>query len=78
MIRTKRPALPQKLKGDLIMSESNRFEVIQSEGNSLTSSTRQILLDTATGVQYLFVRSGYAGGLCPLLDKDGKPLSWDV
>ena len=56
--------------------EDKRFEVIQSEGNGLTAPTRQVILDTATGVQYLFVQSGYAGGLCPLLDKDGKPLSW--
>ncbi|MCI8697860.1 MAG: hypothetical protein HFF29_01950 [Oscillospiraceae bacterium] len=34
--------------------------------------------DTSTGVQYLFVHSGYAGGLCPLLDKDGKPLTWET
>jgi len=54
----------------------DRFEVIQTEGNALTSLNRQVLLDKATGVQYLFVQSGYAGGLCPLLDKDGKPVSW--
>jgi len=56
--------------------QSSRFEVIQSEGNALTSLNCQVLLDKVTGVQYLFVQSGYAGGLCPLLDKDGKPISW--
>ncbi len=55
----------------------DRFEIIQSEGNSLTSLNRQVLLDKATGVQYLFIQSGYAGGLCPLLDKDGRPVSWN-
>ncbi len=55
----------------------DRFEIIQSEGNTLTNLNRQVLLDRATGVQYLFVQSGYAGGLCPLLDKDGKPVSWN-
>ncbi len=55
----------------------DRFEIIQSEGNTLTNLSRQVLLDKATGVQYLFVQSGYAGGLCPLLDKDGKPVSWN-
>lgn len=55
----------------------DRFEVIQTEGNALTNLNRQVLLDKATGVQYLFVQSGYAGGLCPLLDKDGKPVSWN-
>jgi len=33
-----------------------------------------ILQDKQTGVQYLFVQNGYAGGLSPLLDKDGKPV----
>ena len=27
---------------------------------------------------YLFFKDGYGGGLCPLIDKDGKPLTWDV
>jgi len=44
----------------------------------MTGPQRTVLLDTATGVQYLFVQSGYGGGLCPLLDRDGKPLTWDV
>lgn len=60
------------------MAKNERFQVIQTEGNGLTAPQRIILLDTATGVQYLFVHSGYAGGLCPLLDKDGKPLTWDT
>ena len=33
-----------------------------------------ILVDKVTGVNYLFVQSGYAGGLTPLLDRDGKPI----
>lgn len=56
----------------------NRFEVITREGNGLTGPNRTVLLDTATGVQYLFVQEGYGGGLCPLLDRDGKPLAWDI
>ena len=58
------------------MAKDNRFEVILTEGNGLTSPTRKILRDTVTGVQYLFVQDGYAGGLTPLLDKDGKPVAW--
>lgn len=58
--------------------KETRFEVIQEEGNGLSSLNRQVILDTATGVQYLFVQSGYAGGLCPLLDRDGKPLTWQM
>ena len=30
--------------------------------------------DTETGVNYVFHKDGYAGGLTPLLDKDGKPV----
>ena len=32
------------------------------------------MVDTKTGVNYLFVTSGYAGGLTVLLDRDGKPV----
>ena len=60
------------------MAKETRFEVIQEEGNGLTTPSRAVLLDKSTGVQYLFVQSGYAGGLCPLLDKEGKPLTWDM
>lgn len=60
------------------MAKYNRFQVVQSQGSSLTSPSIMVLQDTVTGVQYLFVSEGYGGGLCPLLDKDGKPLSRDV
>lgn len=32
----------------------------------------EIWVDTETGVNYLFKQSGYAGGLTPLLDVNGK------
>lgn len=60
------------------MAKYNRFQVVQSQGNSLTSPSIMVLQDTVTGVQYLYVKEGYGGGLCPLLDRDGKPLSNDV
>ena len=31
-------------------------------------------VDKQTGVNYLFVKSGYGAGLTPLLDENGKPL----
>ncbi|MGF9977295.1 DUF6440 family protein [Viridibacillus arvi] len=34
----------------------------------------RILVDRETGIHYLFSWSGYAGGITPLLDKDGKPV----
>lgn len=33
-----------------------------------------IYVDKKTGVNYLFVQSGYAGGLTPLLNRDGTPV----
>ena len=33
-----------------------------------------IFVDKETGVNYLYVSSGYGGGLTALLDKDGKPI----
>ncbi len=38
------------------------------------SASTIILRDTFTGALYLFVQSGYAGGLTPLLGADGQPL----
>ena len=57
------------------ISKLERFEVVLKEGNGLTEAGQiMILRDKETGVQYLWVKSGYAGGLSPLLDSDGKPL----
>lgn len=33
-----------------------------------------IYVDRLTGVNYLFIQSGYAGGLTPLLDRNGQPI----
>ena len=60
------------------MAKNDRFQIVQEEGNGLTSPQRVVLMDTTTGVQYLFVQSGYAGGLCPLVNRDGGPLMWEV
>jgi len=53
--------------------EDKRFEVVSQDGRGF-SYLRAILVDKETGVNYLFVQSGYAGGLTPLLDADGKPV----
>lgn len=34
----------------------------------------RIILDTETGVNYLFTNDGYAGGLTILLNSEGKPM----
>ena len=51
--------------------DNKRFEVIYKQG---TLSTCKIILDKETGVQYLMTTDGYAGGLTPLLDREGKPV----
>jgi len=48
-----------------------RFDVIYKEGSV---SGCKIIVDKETGVQYLFSWDGYAGGITPLLDRDGKPI----
>jgi hypothetical protein len=53
------------------MAKNERFEKIYSQGiNNVT----EIWVDKETGVNYLFHAGGYAGGLTPLLDRDGKPV----
>lgn len=51
--------------------KEKRFEVVYSQG---TMDIVRILVDQKTGVHYLQVCNGYAGGLTPLLDPEGKPL----
>ena len=34
----------------------------------------EIWMDRETGVNFVFHASGYAGGMTPLLDRDGKPV----
>lgn len=48
-----------------------RFEKTYEQG---ISSAVQIWVDRETGVNYLYVSSGYSGGLTPLLGRDGKPV----
>ncbi len=50
--------------------KQERFARIHSEN----MGGEQIIVDKVTGVNYLFVTSGYAGGLTVLLDRDGKPV----
>ena len=55
------------------MNKENRFEVIEREGSQLMDSGMiQVIVDKETGVNYLFVKSGYAGGLTTLLNADGQ------
>jgi len=53
--------------------KEKRFEIVHSESSKAFSGT-MILRDKQTGVHYLYVASGYGGGLTVLLDNDGKPV----
>ena len=48
-----------------------RFKKVYRQG---TVTVTEIWADTETGVNYVFHRDGYAGGLTPLLDGEGKPV----
>ena len=50
--------------------KKERFIRVHSEN----MGAEQIVVDRETGVNYLFVQSGYAGGLTVLLDQYGKPV----
>lgn len=53
------------------MSKEKRFVKTYGKG---TMEGSEIWVDTETGVNYFFHFAGYAGGLTPLLDRDGKPV----
>jgi len=50
--------------------KEERFVKVHSEN----LGSEMILVDRKTGVNYLFVSSGYAGGLTVLLNRDGTPV----
>ena len=52
------------------MSEK-RFEKVYAQG---ALAVMEVWVDKATGAHYLYHYSGYAGGLTPLLDREGKPV----
>ena len=51
------------------MAKDKRFIKVYSDG---AFSPFQIWIDKETGVNYLAMRDGYAGGITPLLDKFGN------
>ena len=53
------------------MGKNDRFKKVYSQG---TMNIMEIWVDRETGVNYVFHASGYAGGMTPLLDRDGKPV----
>ena len=49
----------------------DRFEKLYEQG---ALNVTEIWVDKETGVNYVFHASGYAGGMTPLLDREGKPV----
>jgi len=49
----------------------DRFEKVYSQG---TINVTEVWVDRETGVNYVFHYDGNAGGLTPLLDREGNPV----
>lgn len=56
------------------MIKEDRFVKILVDGGGFTENHMAIYVDKKTGVNYLFSCAGNAGGLCVLVDRDGKPI----
>ena len=54
------------------MAKTERFKRVYTQSGAV--KTTEIWVDTETGVNYIYHKDGYSGGLTPLLDKDGKPI----
>ena len=52
----------------------DRFKKVLVDSGGMTENRLEIYVDRKTGVNYLFSSCGNAGGLCVLVDRDGKPI----
>ena len=57
-----------------MVKKEDRFKVILVDSGGFTEKHMAIYVDKKTGVNYLFSACGNAGGLCVLVDRDGKPI----
>ena len=57
-----------------MVTREDRFVKTVVDGGGMTESRMEVYVDRKTGVNYLFAQAGYAGGLCVLVDRDGKPI----
>ena len=53
------------------MAKEKRFVKTFSEG---ALGSNEIWVDRKTGVNYLYHSGGYGGGMCVLVDREGKPV----
>lgn len=56
------------------MVREDRFKKNLVDSGGMTEARFEVYVDRKTGVNYLFACSGYAGGLCVMVDRDGKPI----
>jgi hypothetical protein len=54
------------------MADDKRFVKVYNQG--FFDRTMEVWVDKKTGVNYLATQSGYSGGLCVLVDAQGKPI----
>ena len=59
------------MEGRTAMDEKRFVRIYKQE--TLTT-VLEIWMDRDTGVNYLYRRNGYSGGMTVLVDRDGKPL----
>ena len=53
--------------------KENRFVKVYSQ-SGFVDPTVTVFVDRQTGVNYVFTQAGYAGGMTPLLNRDGSPV----
>ena len=66
-------SINKKLKDRKMLKEHKRFVWLDSEKKGVFKEV-SIIVDTKTGVNYIFVEHGYSGGLTALLDENGNPV----
>ena len=54
--------------------KEDRFKKVLLDNGGFSEGTLEIYVDRKTGVNYLFCQQGYAGGLCVMVDREGKPI----
>ena len=54
--------------------KEDRFVKTVVDGGGFSDNYMAIYVDRKTGVNYLFSSCGNAGGMCVLVDRDGKPI----
>ena len=58
--------------------KEDRFIKTVVDPGGLVDNRLEVYVDRKTGVNYLFAQGGNAGGLCVLVDREGKPIVTSV